>query len=55
MPAWAVQLLAGKPPAGDDGEHHHEYFLWLFCDLVIPGLPDPWSEEGCKIRQPKEV
>jgi hypothetical protein len=52
MPVWAARLLGGEPPpTEDDGQDFHDFFGWLFCDEAVPGLPDPWSAEGCKFRQ----
>ena len=46
--------VAGHRPPAEGEPGRDEYFDWLFLDRVIPGLPDPMSEEGCALWQRNE-
>jgi hypothetical protein len=44
-PLWATRLLAGEWPE-PDGAAEYALFGWLYLSDLVPGLPDPMSEEG---------
>jgi hypothetical protein len=49
--AWAERFLAtGEEPPDDGGRARDEYLGWLFFGETVPGLPDPLSKEGRRLR-----
>jgi hypothetical protein len=51
VPPWAERMLAGHGPPAEGEDGFDEFFDWLFLNIATPGLPDPMSDEGCKLWQ----